>query len=109
MNQVQIDFINNTVRPQMETIIRDLHELDTFVADYDAIQAGSDAIPEDATVMNDNRTGDAPRSDAPELTGAQIKVLRDLSASMSAIIDGPTKQTLVSRMVRALATVLSIR
>ena len=106
LNQVQVDHINAAVRPHMEQIILALHVLDTFVADHDAIQAGSDALPEDATVLDD--AGDAPRDDAPQLTGAQVKTLRDLSAAMSAEISPAVKQTLISRMVRPLNAVLRV-
>ena len=32
-NQAQRDFINNAARPHMETLIRILHELDTYFED----------------------------------------------------------------------------
>lgn len=106
LNKVQQDFINTAARPHMEVIVRVLHELDTFTADYDALQSSADAIPEDATVMDD--AGGAPRTDAPQLTGAQVKMLRDLSAQMSAIVTPVVKETLISKMVRSLGSVLRL-
>jgi len=103
LNEVQDAFLNNAGRPHMETVVRILHELDTFVADYDAIQGSADALPEDATVLDDGRT------DAPTLTGAQLKTLRDVSANMSAQINAATKGVLISKMVRALAVVLRLQ
>ena len=97
MNQVQIDFINTAARPQMELLVRVLHELDTFVADYDALQGGPDAIAEDATVMDDNAAGDGPRDDAPTLSGEEVKTIRNLSASMSAEVSAPVKSILIAR------------
>jgi hypothetical protein len=108
MNTVQVNFVNNAARPHMEEIVKAIHVLDTFVADYDALQNSADAIPEDATVLDDNSTGTAPRSDAPQLTGAQVKTLRDLSANMSAQVIAATKETLISKMVRPLAQVLKV-
>jgi hypothetical protein len=106
LNQVQQDFVNQAARQHMETVVRSLHELDTFVADYDSLQAGVDALPEDATVLDD--AGAAPRTDAPELTGANVKALRDFSANMSAIVGASAKQTLIGKMVRSLGVVLRL-
>lgn len=108
LNQIQRDFVNGAARPHMETVVRILHELDTFVADYDALQASSDALPEDATVMDDNTSGTGPRTDAPQLTGALVKALRDYSAAMSAVVTANAKQTLIGKMVRALSVVLRL-
>jgi len=90
----------------METFIRAVHDLDVFVADYDAVQSSTDALPEDATVLDD--AGAVPRADAPELTGAELKTLRDLSAGMSMVLTPTVKQTLISRMVRSLNAVLRL-
>lgn len=106
LNQVQQDFVSQAARQHMETLIKALHDLDTFVADYDALQASANALPEDATVLDD--AGAAPRSDAPELTGANVKALRDFSNNMSAIVTDPAKQVLVSLMVRSLNNVLRV-
>jgi len=108
LNQVQVDFVNEAARPHMEEIIRALHVLDTFVADYDAIQGSADALPEDATVLDDGAGGTAPRTDAPQLTGVQVKTLRDLSNSMSAVVIQATKTVLISKMVRPLSQVLGL-
>ncbi len=102
LNEVQNSHVQEAVRPHMETIIRVLHDLDTFVADHDALQGSADALSETNAPLDDGRT------DAPVLTGAQVKTLRDLSASMSLVIDAPTKETLVSKMVRPLALVLRL-
>lgn len=106
LNQVQQDFVNVAARQHMETLIKALHDLDTFVADYDALQASANALPEDATVLDD--AGASPRADAPELTGTNLKALRDFSANMSAIVTDPAKQILVSLMVRSLNNVLRV-
>jgi hypothetical protein len=109
LNIVQRDFVNDAARPHMEQIVKALHVLDTFVADYDALQSSADALPVNSTVLDDGPDGTAPRDDAPVLTGGQVKALRDLSASMSAVIDAPTKEILISKMVRALAVVLRLQ
>ena len=106
LNTVQQDFVNGAARPHMETLVRVLHELDSFVADYDALQSTGDALPTDATVLDD--AGNAPRDDAPNLTGADLQNLRDFSANMSAIVGTVAKQTLIARMVRPLAAVLRL-
>jgi len=106
LNQVQQDFVNGAARPHMEVIVRVLHELDTFVADYDALQLSADALPEDVTPLDD--AGAAPRDDAPQLTGANVKALRDFSANMSLVVGGVAKTTLIAKMVRALSVVLRL-
>ena len=108
LNRVQKDHINGAVRPHMETLVRILHELDTFVADHDALQGSGDALEVNGTVMNDG-DGDNPRTDAPQLSGAQIKTLRDLSAAMSLEVNAATKAVLVGKMVRPLSAVLRLQ
>ena len=102
INEVQDAFVQEAARPHMERIVRYLHGLDTFVLDYDAIQSGPDALPEDSTVLDDGRT------DAPILTGANVRALRDFSSNMSAIVTPNAKQILISLMVRDLNTVLGL-
>lgn len=106
LNIVQQDFVNDAARPQMETIIRIIHELDTFVVDYDALQSTADALPTDTTVLDD--AGSTPRDDAPILTGKNVSDLRDFSNNMSAVITANAKNVLISLMVRNLSTVLKL-
>ena len=106
LNQVQQDFVNNASRPHLEVMIRILHELDTFIADYDAIQASGDALPTDSTILDD--AGAAPRDDAPNLTGTDLANMKTFSANMSAIVGATAKQVLISKMVRSLNTVLKL-
>jgi len=106
LNQVQQDFINNAARPHMEVMIRVLHELDTFIADYDALQGSADALPTDATVLDD--AGATPRDDAPILTGADLQNMRNFSNTMSAVVGTAAKETLIGKMVRNLNTVLKL-
>ena len=109
MNQVQIKHVNETARPFMESLVKIKHDLDVFVADYDALQAGNDALPEDSTVLDDNVTGNAPRDDAPQLIGQNLKALRDFAASMSSVVSAQAEQVLIQKMVRSLAVVLNVR
>lgn len=106
-NQVQRDFINNAARPHMEEMIRMVHVLDTYVADYDALQASSDALPTNAVVLDDG-TDTTPRDNAPQLSGADLANMATFSANMSAVVGTVAKQTLIGKMVRNLNTVLRI-
>jgi len=106
LNKVQQDFVNNALRPAIERTIQNKHYEDTFIADYDAIQASADALPEDATILDD--AGDAPRSDAPTLTGIQGSQLRSLLAARSAVITPVIEETFIGKMVRSLNSVLRI-
>jgi len=105
--KVQRDFINNAARPHMEVMIRILHELDTFIADYDALQGSTDVLATDNVTLNDNDAATA-RSDAPTLTGADIAAMRNLSSTMSGAIVPATKTILIGKMVRPLNTVLKL-
>lgn len=106
LNKVQQDFINNAARPHMETLVRILHALDTYAADYDALQSSSDALTISATILDD--AGASPRDDAPQLSGADLKTMKTLSTAMSAVINAGTKNVLISKMVRNLNTVLKV-
>lgn len=106
LNQVQQDFVNNAARPHMEVMIRILHELDTFISDYDALQASADILPIDTTILDD--AGAAPRIDAPILTGADLANMKTFSANMSAVVGATAKQVLIGKMVRSLNTVLKL-
>lgn len=108
LNPIQVAFVG-TARAHLETFIRATHNLDVFVDDYKALQASVDALPEDTTILDDNVDGTAPRTDnAPTLTGMQIKILHDRSASMSSILTPTEKELLIGKMVRSLATVLRV-
>lgn len=105
LNEVQVDHVNGVVRPFLERLILALDTIDTFVAEYDALQGGANALPTDGTVLDDGAGGTAPRTDAPQLTGAQVALLRDRAASMSAVLSASEKRTLIDKMVRDLATI----
>ncbi len=106
LNQVQQDFVNGAFRPFLETVIKAVHDFDTFNADYAALQAGLDVLPEDGTVLDD--AGATPRPDAPELTGLNIKQLDDFVLAMSAVLSPAAKQILIGKMVRSLNIVLKV-
>ena len=106
LNQVQQDFVNNAARPHLEVMIRIIHQLDTFIADYDAIQATGDALPTDTTILDD--AGAAPRDDAPNLTGTDLANMKTFSANMSAVVGATAKNVLIGKMVRELSSVLRL-
>ncbi len=100
LNEVQIAFVNEAARPHIEQIIKAIYRLDTFVADYDAIQATCEVLPIDGTVLDDGRT------DAPALTGADLVLLRNFSETMSGNVSAAAKEALIGKMVRSLNVVL---
>lgn len=100
LNEIQNSFVNKTARPHMETLVRILHQLVTFIEEYDAIQLTSYALPWDDTVLDDGRT------DVPVLTGQDIKRLRDFSNTMNNVVGPMARQIMISLMVRNLKTVL---
>ena len=106
LNQVQQDFVNNAGRVMLERMIQAVYVFDAYVADYDALQAGSDSIPTDSTILDD--AGAAPRDDAPILLGSDLQALRNISELMSQQLSTVTKQTLIGKMKRTLNSVLRI-
>src|SRR5687768_392321 len=97
LSEVQVKFVNEVVRPMIERVILFRSQLDAFVLDkiervilfrsqLDAFVLDFDnqqtPVPTNATVMDDNSSGTAPRTDAPQLTGAQITSLRNFCAGM---------------------------
>lgn len=88
LNPVQVQHVNEVVRPFLETLIGAIDRMDTFVQEYDALQSGANALPTSALPLDDGPGGLAPRTDAPILTGAQVQIIRNRAASMSAVIAG---------------------
>jgi hypothetical protein len=102
LNSVQKKLVNGTVRPALEKIVAMRYYLDALVAELDNQQ---NPIAANAEVLNDDPSADAPRSDAPQLTGQRVAQLRAFAANMRDQIDGVALNTLVSLMVRDVATV----
>ena len=103
LTQPQAKFVNEAVRPMIEKLILFRSQLDAFVLDFDNQQA---PLPTNATVLDDNADGSAPRADAPQLTGAQVSQLRTFAANMRDQISGTALNTLVSVAVRPVEAIL---
>lgn len=103
LNQVQVKFVNEAVRPTIERLIFFRSQLDAFVLDYDNQQT---VLPTTATVLDDNADGSAPRPDAPQLTGAQVASLRTFCANMRDQISTTALNTLVNVAVRPVEMIL---
>jgi hypothetical protein len=103
LNQVQVQFVNDVVRPMVEKLIRFRSEMDAFVLDFDNQQT---PLPTNATVLDDNAGGTAPRTDAPNITGAQVSNLRTFCANMRDQITPTSLNTLISVAVRPVEVIL---
>lgn len=103
LNQVQVTFVNEVVRPHIERLIRLSSELDAFIADYANQQT---PLPTDGTVLTDNADGTAARADAPQLTGAMVANLNTFSVNMRANISEAAYNALVAAAVRPVETIL---
>lgn len=103
LTQVQVRFVNDTVRPMLESLILFHDRLKNFVDDYDNQQS---PLPTDATVLTDNTDGSAARADAPQLTGANVQSLRTFCANMRDQVTTANRNALIAVMVRDLNTVL---
>jgi hypothetical protein len=103
LNPVQVKYVNEVIRPMVENLIRFRSELDAFVLDFDNQQ---DPLPTDAVPLDDNADGSAPRTDAPEITGAQCTQLRNFALGMRDQITPATLNTLINVSVRPLEQIL---
>jgi hypothetical protein len=103
LNQVQVKFVNEAIRPMIEKLIRFRSELDALVVDFDNQQT---PLPTDGTVLTDNTDGSAPRADAPQITGAQATALRTFCAGMRDQINASAHNILVQLSVRSVEQIL---
>lgn len=106
LNQVQVKFVNEAVRPMIEKLILFRSQLDAFVLDFDNQQT---ALPTNATVLDDNADGSAPRADAPQIQGTHVSQLRTFCLNMRDQISGAALNTLVQLAVRDVDTILRSR
>jgi hypothetical protein len=104
LNQVQVDFVQEAVRPTIEEIILFRSKLDAFVLDYDNQQS---PLPTTAAILDDN--GASPRTDAPTLTGANVQSLRTFCANMRDQITPTSLNTLVALSAQPLEHILRRR
>jgi len=104
LNQVQVAFVQEAVRPMIEQIILFRSRLDAFVLDFDNQQT---PLPTTAAVLDDD--GAAPRSDAPTLTGTQVSALRGFCANMRDQVTAGQLNTLISTAVRSMEDILRMK
>lgn len=98
LTPVQVTFVNEVVRPQIERIILSLDELDAFILDYDNQQtpiAGASA-----DTLNDGPGGTTARTDAPVLTVQNITNLRTFCGNMRSQVTAAQLNALVTLAVR---------
>jgi hypothetical protein len=103
LNQNQVRFVNDVVRPMVEQLILLRSKLDAFVLDFDNQQT---PLPTNSVVLDDNETGTAPRTDAPTITGAQCTQLRTFCVGMRDQITGTSLNTLTQLSVRSVEQIL---
>ena len=103
LDPVQVAFMNETVRPTLEALVRAKFRLDAFVLDYDNQQ---DAIATTADDLGDGVDGLVPRVGAPVWTGTRLGQFRTVCGNMADALDGPTLNIMVELLVRDLANVI---
>lgn len=104
LNIVQQKFCNEVYRPYVEKTIAALNGLMVYTTAYSDLQASSDAIAANATVLDDD--GDAPRDDAPNITGQDLADLNAHMLAINAILTDPERQALRGKAVRTLPNIL---
>lgn len=102
LNEVQRAYINETVRPMIERIIKMRDDLDAFVIEADNQQT---PIPNVADTLGDGPNGTAARADAPVLQGTHVTQLRNFAAGMRDQINGAALNSLVALAVRDYSTI----
>jgi hypothetical protein len=99
LNETQRVFVEETIRPFLETLVLFKLDTDQFILDYDNQQM---PIIEDAEVLWDNAQHDGPREGVPQLTGQRLGQMRTVIGNMNAQLDGMTLDILVSLLARGL-------
>ena len=102
MNTEMVKDLNETVRPALERLVSMRYELDALVAELSNQQT---PIAATSDVLNDG-AGDAPRDDAPTLTGQNIAQLLTFATNMRDQIDSTALDTITSLMVRDVNSVI---
>ena len=102
LNEVQVAYVNEVVRPMIERLVRVYSQLDAFV-----LEAGNqqDAIANTADQLADE-DGSTARTDAPALTGQHVAQLLTFATNMRDQINGAALNTLIALMVRDYETVI---
>ena len=103
LDPVQVAFMNETVRPALEALVKFKFRADAFVLDYDNQQ---NAIATTADDLGDDSSGTAPRVGAPTWTGTRLAQFRTLVGDMADQLDGPTLDVMIELMVRSLNVVV---
>ena len=103
LDPVQVTFINNTVRPMLDALVRAKFRLDAFVLDYDNQQNAIDTTADD---LGDGVDGLVPRVGAPVWTGTRLAQFRTVTGAMADALDGATLNVMVELLVRDLSQVL---
>ena len=103
LDPVQVAFINETVRPMLEALVKFKFRVDAFVLDYDNQQ---NAIATTADDLGDDASGTAPRVGAPTWTGTRLGQFRTLSGDMADALNGATLNVMIELMVRDLNSVI---
>ena len=103
LDPVQVAFINETVRPMLDALVKFKFRVDAFVLDYDNQQ---NAIATTADDLGDDPSGTAPRIGAPAWTGTRLGQFRRLGGDMADALDGVTLNVMIELMVRDLNNVI---
>ena len=104
LDPVQVAFMNKTVRPALEALVKFKFRADAFVLDYDNQQ---NAIATTGDDLGDADGGMAPRIGAPTWTGTRLAQFRTLCGSMADTLDGPTLDVMIELLVRDLNNIVS--
>lgn len=102
LNPVQVAFVNETIRPMVESLVKMKFRLDAFNLDYDNQQT---PIVEDGDDLGDGVDGLVPRVGAPVWTGTKASQMRTVTGNMAATLSGATLDAMIALMVRDLAIV----
>lgn len=95
-------YVNESVLPMLEVVVREILRWDDFLAQYAAQQ---NAIATTPTDLGNGANGTVPRDDVPVLTGTQLGAIRDNIAQMRATVTDAELNTLISLLGRPLSNI----
>ena len=103
LNEVQRAYINETVRPAIENMIKFRYKLAMLV---DEMSNQADPILNNADTLGDGEGGTVARTDAPELTGQNVQQLLGFATTMRDQVSTVELNSLIKLAVRDVNTIV---
>lgn len=103
LNEVQVAFVNEEVRVDIEKLVRIRYELSAMSLEFANQQS---PITNNTETLNDATGGTSPRTDAPTLTGQNVNQISAFANALLAQIDDTALDALVKLSVRTVSSIV---